>query len=66
MNSVEKHAITLYAVGARDVCDFLDMLLETDRETLQLLHDMLTHPGNTDSELNALLAPMVARALEKQ
>jgi hypothetical protein len=67
MTPAEKHAIGLYAVGARDVGDFLDMLASADREVLQLLHDMLTFPGTTktDTKLNELLAPMVARALEK-
>lgn len=66
----ERRAIGLYAVGARDVSDFVDMLYEeeTTIPALEFLRDMLAAPGTdkTDVELNKLLLPVVERALEKR
>lgn len=63
-------ALVLYAVGARDVCDFIDMLNdEGSIEVLALLHNMLTAPNDSENhnrELNAILAPMVERELERR
>lgn len=66
----ERRAIVLYAVGARDISDFLDMIVEeeTTLPALEFLRDMLAAPGTdkTDVELNKLLLPIVERALEKR
>lgn len=66
----DKHAIGLYAVGARDVSDFIDMIREEDTSTrsLKLLREMLASPGtaNTDVELNKLLLPIVDRELARR
>lgn len=65
-----RRAIALYAIGARDVCDFIDMLKEEESTdgALKLLRNMLASSGtaNTDVELNQLLLPMVERELERR
>lgn len=68
IDKAERQAISLYAVLDRDVCDFMDTLVEHDLETLQFLHDMLTminpkHDADT-RELNGLGAGMVRRHVE--
>ena len=70
MATPEQHAVGLYAVAARDVCDFIDMLPEASDETLQVLHEVLTFkpPGlsKKDAKLNDLVAPIVQRQIEKR
>jgi hypothetical protein len=59
----ERRALGLYVVLARDQCDFLDMVLETDTETLGILLDMLTKENPSFDEptleLNAIGAKVV-------
>lgn len=63
-------AIGLYAVGARDFSDFIDMVQEpeTTDATLATLRDMLSLRGrpNTDDELNAMLLPIVEREITRR
>jgi hypothetical protein len=61
MATDEQWVIGLYAVLARDPCDFVDMLEDASIERLQLLLKVLELPGkeNTDVELNALGASIV-------
>lgn len=71
MAADERRAVGLYAVGARDWCDFIDMVKEEkNTETIELLHEMLTTPNpdmkKEDAELNALLAPFVSQELERR
>lgn len=66
----EQKATGLYAVLARDACDFLDMLNGEEIETLQCLHEMLTlrrsGDAETDFKLNELGARFVRSALERK
>lgn len=68
--NVDSRAVGLYAVAARDVTDFFDMVREEEsNEVLKLLYEMLTTPNdnpNHDQELNDLVAPFVKRELEKR
>lgn len=43
--SDERHAVGLYAVAARDISDFIDMIQEerTSTGALRILHEMLTY-----------------------
>lgn len=63
-----RKAIALYAIGARDVMDFLDMLGDEEPATLYCLHKMLTRDNpkhDTDTrELNTLLASLVKPVLD--
>jgi hypothetical protein len=66
-----RKAIGLYAVAARDMCDFIDMVKEeVSNETLATLYRMLTYPNpemsKDNKELNALAAPFVKSELEKR
>lgn len=64
----ERRALGLYAVAARDVVDFLDMLTEpeTTIASLEVLKLMVETPNpNSDNKLNQLLAPIVMRRLEQ-
>jgi hypothetical protein len=65
MATDEQWVIGLYAVLARDPCDFVDMLEDASPERLQLLLRVLEAPGkqDTDVELNALGASFVRRRL---
>lgn len=57
----DERAVSLYAILARDPCDFIDLLSESEPETIQTLYQMLTHKGGpfTDHELNELGADLV-------
>lgn len=64
-------AIGLYAVLARDVVDFIDMIRkEESLLVLRLLHEMLVTPNpnmsQRDAELNAIGAPFVNRELKRR
>ena len=65
---VGSQAVALYAIGARDPTDFIDLVNDEENvEVLQLLHGMLVEPNaapDHDAELNKMLAPIVARVLE--
>lgn len=62
-------AVALYAIGARDTMDFIDLVGEEESmEVLLLLHSMLVadNPSpNHDADLNKILAPIVERVLER-
>jgi hypothetical protein len=67
----ERRAIGLYAVLARDVSDFIDMVNEAnDVESLQVLHELLTlkraSVSPRDSELNDVGAGIVSRNLKSR
>ncbi len=62
-------AIALYAILARDACDFLDMAKEANNETLKTLYLMLATPQDNprvDQELNSIGANFVKRTLENR
>lgn len=66
-----RKALGLYAVAARDMCDFIDMVREEkSNEALATLYRMLTYPNpkmsEDDRELNSLAAPFVKSELEKR
>ena len=67
-----KIAIGLYAVLARDACDFIDMVNETkDEEALKTLYLMLTFKDNPntskdDLELNEIGASILEGILDKR
>jgi hypothetical protein len=65
----ERRAVVLYAIMARDFCDFLDMIAETDTTTksLEVLLKMLKHERpQSDVELNRLGVGPVERELERR
>ena len=66
----DQHAVALYAILARDVCDFLDMLPEASDDTLETLHAMLTLPNDehdtSTRRLNSDGAEFVASAIKKR
>ena len=60
----ERKAIGLYAVGARDIVDFIDMVNECNNKvTIETLYKMLTYDNpkhnKSTKELNTLLADLV-------
>lgn len=60
----ERMAVALYAVGARDVIDFMDMISECNNKvTIETLYNMLTYDSpNHDQRqkaLNKVLADLV-------
>jgi hypothetical protein len=65
-------AIGLYAVLARDACDFIDMVNETeDEEALKTLYLMLSFKDNPnvskdDLDLNEIGASILGRVLDKK
>ena len=64
----EHRAIGLYAVLARDACDFIDMVQEEQRpEVLRILYEMLTTPNpdmsSRDKELNEIGARLIESIL---
>lgn len=65
MATDEQWVVGVYAVLARDPCDFVDMLEDASQERLALLLRVLELPGreNTDVELNALGASIVRKRL---
>ena len=69
-SSVERQAIGLYAVLARDPGDFIEMVDESSDDTLRTLYLMLTtdHPNHTrdDRELNDLGGRIVKARLERR
>jgi hypothetical protein len=70
MNSDQK-AVGLYAVLARDACDFIDMVNEEkDTQALQTLYLMLTVPNDKHdektNELNKLGSGMLGRILDER
>lgn len=67
----ERIALGLYAVAARDVTDFIDMVREEQSiDVLKILNEMLVtsnpNMSKDNKELNALVAPFVQRELEKR
>lgn len=64
LSETAKDAIALYAIAARDVVDFIDMVNDskTTIETLRLLEAMLDHPG----ELNEFIRPVVTRQIKER
>ena len=71
MNKSGSVAVGLYAVLARDACDFIDMINETeDEETLITLYHMLTFKkdslSKSDVELNRIGAYIVGRVLYRR
>jgi len=67
MTTPEADAIALYAIGARDWLDFIEMVAQPKTISLrglELLRDMLaTKREGTDNELNALLLPIVIKQI---
>lgn len=64
--SIEREALAIYVVAARDFVDALDMIQECgDSRVLEWLVKILEHPGSekTDKELNQLLLGPARRAL---
>lgn len=71
MASDDRRAVGLYAVLARDYCDFIDMVVEEQNvETLKTLYLMLVTPNPTTPEegrkLNAYGAEVVSGNLRKR
>lgn len=66
--SDDRAAVALYAIGAREFTDFLDMLPEATLATLELLQKMLSLRGrpNTDDALNKLMLGPVEREIERR
>lgn len=68
MRPEAREAVALYAIAARDVVDFIELVNDerTSLDTLELLRDMLGHAGgpNTDVELNKILHPVVVKQIE--
>lgn len=64
----ERWALGMYAVLARDACDFVDMLAEGTIEQVELLLRILEHPpsAKTDASLNEFGADLVRAHLEKR
>jgi hypothetical protein len=68
MTEVDRKAVGMYAMAARDWSDCIDSInAETNVKVLVTLHSMLTAPNNSsdnhDQELNDLIAPSVVRRL---
>jgi len=70
MNKTGHKAVVLYAILARDACDFIEMMREEEILVLETLLEMLTHPNEKHTrdtiELNALGASFVRRELENR
>ena len=70
MNENERKAVSLYAILAYDICDFLDELPDAPTEALEVLLQMLQHenPKHDEftKELNADGAKFVSGQLEKR
>lgn len=70
MNEHDRNAIGLYAVLARDICDFLDMSKEAPPETLNILYLMLATPNPKHDEdtntLNKLGAELIDAELTRR
>jgi hypothetical protein len=68
--NVDSRAVGLYAVAARDVIDFMDMVREEEsNEVLKILYGMVITPNDSphhDQELNDLVSPFVKRELERR
>lgn len=63
---MKHNCITLYAVLARDVVDFAELIEEAETNELKDLYLMLIHPDGNDPELNAIGARMVSGALTER
>ena len=70
----ERWAIGLYAVAARDFCDFLDFLMDpvrTNKRSLEILLEMVTREDNprlsaSDLALNQLMRGPVRAQLARR
>lgn len=65
----ETSALAMYAVAARDVSDFAEMLAEATRPAVEILYLMVTTPNDNQTEdnkeLNSMIAARVARQVEE-
>ena len=71
VTSIDNKAVVLYAVAARDLCDFVDMIrdrTEATDATLGLLRGMLATPGTerTDRGLNELCLHLVDAEIKRR
>lgn len=67
-DAADRRAVGIYVVMGRDPTDALEMINDcSDVRVLDTLHKMLTNNGSgqTDKELNALMAGPVARRLSR-
>jgi hypothetical protein len=70
VNEHERQAVGLYAILARDACDFIDMVQEAPTEALRVLLEMLATPNPKHDDdtrrLNAFGVAVTERHLARR